>query len=104
MCLVVRQNSCSCFFKGRRGPELACGLLQHALSVQAAVTQSSILTLTQSLSPGAARKLLNDYHTAKDVLVSGFILKLGFWQTFPYKVFSLAHPDETTARAGALQD
>ena len=81
----VARHGDMCPFKGRRGPELACGYLSERIKEIEGCAEASVLKHMHGLAEVDVNKVSSDWHVVRNSLCSGLILKLSFWDTLPYK-------------------
>lgn len=92
-----------CPFAGRRGPEVAAGRLHGFLEEVRAQNAASLLPGLRRLSSKDRTTTMNDYNRGVQHFLSFMSIKFAFYQEIPYKLRSIAHWDEETARIGARE-
>jgi hypothetical protein len=94
-------NKCSavaCSFKGCRGAELATGHHKWFTVIEHRGSSFRMMHYIASLSEADARKIMDDWLVATNRMRLELELKLSFWDVFPWKLFSINHPDPAVAR------
>ena len=61
---------------------------------------AQVVLICVVLNTDDRKRVMDDFYAGKAFIEYILILKLGFWETLPYKLAVLGHPDEEVARVG----
>ena len=92
-----------CPMKGKRAPEIACGMLQHRMANMFKSSELLVMQHVHGLSVPQQNQLMQEWNTAKDYLSAVLLTKIACWTTLPWKLCGIAHHDLTKARACAQE-
>ena len=86
-----------CPLRGRRCPELVAGDLFNSLQDLLGCSMACLeLNLPRSLSEAEVHELLGDFDSARQYMLSTYILKLALWSEPPHALAALGHNDPAT--------
>ena len=86
-----------CPFSGRLCPQLAAGKLWEFVEEIASSCWTHVLRVCCELSPIDRDKVIKDWDAAKKHIYFILTMKFGCWDTFPYKMFAIALPNDAEA-------
>ena len=83
--------------RGKRAPELACGLLLGLVNQMFENGLLSLLSQCEGLSEQEHQQIIAEYSSARSALVATLSLKLQYWFTLPWKLAGVYHWDRQLA-------
>ena len=83
--------------RGKRAPELACGVLLEVVNQMFEIGLLRLLSHCEGLSVEEHQKIIAEYSAARTALVATVTLKLQYWSTIPWKLAGMYHWDRSLA-------